>query len=409
MADYNHLRDSARYQSTTLIGNWNEERELRRSILKDLLCKKTTGTLRLDAYHERMSVALQEVDLTKTRDDEYVHFGDIVQLVHVDSSTVLACDVSDADTRPGENSCAATAATQATAPCARNSLVLVSYIPPPQSPLEPEYDDDTLRYGQKVQLVVHPAASGQSVDSAGGQRPLRLFSKPVSTTHFAKYCRNQLVGFTYRNSFDTVWEVVTPDPTHRALSVGLEVLAGAPVMLVHSATQKPLLVEDQKYPNDFGMELELSARSAMNKGMKSACEMTTQGLLKGSIPKTDSSETYWAFMAGPKVARLPPPKATPPADQCEAVMSVVNDLIAKHGGIYPLERKLVTWASSRMQLPADEVLLLLRQVGLLSAEEHAAGIITQFQIPAKPTYVDAQGFLTAVRLAAVATGATLRA
>ena len=38
-----------RGQATSLIGNWLEERELRRSILKDALSKKMTGSLRLDA------------------------------------------------------------------------------------------------------------------------------------------------------------------------------------------------------------------------------------------------------------------------------------------------------------------------------------------------------------------------
>lgn len=194
------------------------------------------------------------------------------------------------------------------------------------------------------------------MDSAGGPRPLCLFSKPVSTTHFSKYSRNQLVGFTFRETFDTggsaspeatchalkstlshslpsaphcisialncipacscvrprlltpcltinqeatrpwacqppyiilepswpwascpmltqalcdhthaVWEVVTPEPAQRAISVGLEVLAGAPIQLIHCATQKPLLAETQKYPNDFGMELELSARTSGSK------------------------------------------------------------------------------------------------------------------------------------------------
>ena len=75
---YGHLKDSSRYQvgvftmiccaddgsvhpklrhvlmpsatqATTLVGNWNEERELRRSIMRDMLVKKETGSLRLDA------------------------------------------------------------------------------------------------------------------------------------------------------------------------------------------------------------------------------------------------------------------------------------------------------------------------------------------------------------------------
>lgn len=53
----------------------------------------------------------------------------------------------------------------------------------------------------KSNPMVH--TTGEEVDSAGGPRPLCLFSKPVSHTHFAKYCRNQLVGFTYRDTFDT--------------------------------------------------------------------------------------------------------------------------------------------------------------------------------------------------------------
>jgi len=39
-----------------------------------------------------------------------------------------------------------------------------------------------------------------------------------------------------------VWEVLTPDPSQRTLSMGLEVMAGAPVLLMHCATQKPLVV-----------------------------------------------------------------------------------------------------------------------------------------------------------------------
>lgn len=75
--DWSHLRDTARYQvfklheqwevlipteqyseltsvictvqATSLVGNWNEERELKRSVLKDLLTRKMTGSLKLDA------------------------------------------------------------------------------------------------------------------------------------------------------------------------------------------------------------------------------------------------------------------------------------------------------------------------------------------------------------------------
>jgi hypothetical protein len=54
----------------------------------------------------------------------------------------------------------------------------------------------------------------------------------------------------------------------------VEVLAGAPILLVHTATQKPLIVEDSKYPNDFGNEFELSARQSTSQGLKLSMEQT---------------------------------------------------------------------------------------------------------------------------------------
>ncbi len=43
------MRDVTKYNPSVLIGNWQEDRELQRTILKDLLAKKGIGTLKLDA------------------------------------------------------------------------------------------------------------------------------------------------------------------------------------------------------------------------------------------------------------------------------------------------------------------------------------------------------------------------
>ncbi|KAJ9532387.1 hypothetical protein QJQ45_010424 [Haematococcus lacustris] len=365
------------------------------------LSKEYPGLSFKKLYHQRLGVALQEVELVTAANDGYVHFGDVLQCVHLESGSVLACDVGDADMRPGELSCAATAAPQLTAPCARNCLILLKYQPPPNSTSEPEFDGDILRYGQKVRIACHPFATGQPLDSAGGPRPLCLFSKPVSTTHCAKYSRSQLVGFTYKQTYDTVWEVVTPEPAERALSVGLEVLAGAPILLLHCATQKPLLADvGQKYPNDFGIEFELSARVNGSKGLKLALEQSSKGLLKGTLRKGEHSDTFWAFMAGDKVARLPEPESrSSPASQ-EALHAVVEELLAAPGGIASLERKLLTWSTTQSQLPSEELLMLLRQVGLHTVDRHAAALAAAFEVPAKPGVVDAAALLGALREAA---------
>lgn len=43
-----------------------------------------------------MAAALSDLELTKVADDPYIHFGDVVQLVHVDTGCVLAGDPADA-------------------------------------------------------------------------------------------------------------------------------------------------------------------------------------------------------------------------------------------------------------------------------------------------------------------------
>ena len=98
---------------------------------------------------------------------------------------------------------------------------------------------------------------------------------------------------------------MTPDPSQRVVSEGVEVLAGAPILLVHCATQKPLIVEDQRYPNEFGNEVELSARPSTSTGMKLAMELTSKGILRGSLPKTENSLNFFTFITGSKVEKLP--------------------------------------------------------------------------------------------------------
>lgn len=357
---------------------------MQRTILKDLLAKKGIGTLKLDAYRQRLSQTLAEVELSRIADDPYVHFGDVVQLVHVDTGCVLAGDPGEQDTRPGEQSCLASAAPDVRAPCARNTLILTKYVAPKSnaSVLDPEYDDDVLHYGQKVRVVLYPSAYGPQSDvtSAGGPRPLCLFSKPISTTHAAKYSRQQLVGFTYRaDSYDCVWQVVTPDPAMRAASEGVEVAVGAPLLLVHCATQKPLCVEAAKVPTDYGIELEVSARSAMNNGLKLACEQATMGVLKGFLPKGEQSDNHWVFVGGSRVAQLPQPSNEAQASASMYVEGLVTELAGRgQGALSLLERKLVTLESSSSSLTVPEFKLILRQLGSVMPDDGVAALAARF-------------------------------
>ena len=172
-----------------------------------------------------------QVDLTKAASDEYVHFGDVVQLENVTSGAVVAVDVESRDPRPAENSCAVSASFHVDA-CARNTFTLEPYVPrtAKAAAMMPVYDDDVLHYGQKVKLVVNPAATD---GSNWNVEKCYVRSFAVSQTHFAKYSRRGEVVASGNDSYECVFEILTPDPAKRLVSEGVPVMAGAPVVLLH--------------------------------------------------------------------------------------------------------------------------------------------------------------------------------
>jgi hypothetical protein len=65
--------------------------------------------------------------------------------------------------------------------------------------------------------------------------------------------------------------------------MGVEVAAGAPLLLVHCATGQPLHLEgpEVKVPNDFGFEREVTARTATAPGLPCTLESLSQVRPKG--------------------------------------------------------------------------------------------------------------------------------
>ena len=154
-----------------------------------------------------------------------------MQLENVTSGAVVAVDVESRDPRPAENACAVSASFHVDA-CARNTFTFEPYVPrtAKAAAMLPTYDDDILHYGQKVKLVVNPAAiEGSDWDVA----TCRLKSFTVSQTHFAKFSRRCEVVASGNDSYECVFEVLTPDPAKRLVSEGVPVMAGAPIVLLH--------------------------------------------------------------------------------------------------------------------------------------------------------------------------------
>ena len=240
-----------------------------------------------------------QVDLTKAASDEYVHFGDVVQLENVTSGAVVAVDVESRDPRPAENSCAVSASFHVEA-CARNTFPLEPYVPrtAKAAAMMPVYDDDVLHYGQKVKLVVNPAAT-ESSNWNVEKCFVRSFA--VSQTHFAKYSRRGEVVASGNDSYECVFEILTPDPAKRLVSEGVPVMAGAPVVLLHCQSNQCLCVGTHGFANDFGKELEVCGHTATSVGNSYKMEGLATGVPGSLKERAPQDCNVFAIVGKPTV------------------------------------------------------------------------------------------------------------
>ena len=204
-----------------------------------------------------------QVDLTKAASDEYVHFGDVVQLENVTSGAVVAVDVESRDPRP--------AATD---------------------------------------------GSNWNVEKCF----VRSFA--VSQTHFAKYSRRGEVVASGNDSYECVFEILTPDPAKRLVSEGVPVMAGAPVVLLHCQSNQVslflfyvpairltscfvhsqcLCVGTQGFANDFGTELEVCGHTATSVGNSYKMEGLATGVPGSLKERAPQDCNVFAIVGKPTV------------------------------------------------------------------------------------------------------------
>lgn len=222
-----------------------------------------------------------------------------MQLENVTSGAVVAVDVESRDPRPAENSCAVSASFHVDA-CARNTFTFEPYVPrtAKAAAMLPTYDDDVLHYGQKVKLAVNPAAiEGSGWDVA----TCRLKSFTVSQTHFAKFSRRCEVVASGNDSYECVFEVLTPDPAKRLVSEGVPVMAGAPIVLLHCQTNQCLCVGTHGFANDFGKELEVCGHTETSVGNSYKMEGLATGVPKSLKERAPQDCNVFAIVGKPTV------------------------------------------------------------------------------------------------------------
>ena len=148
--------------------------------------------------------------------DEYVHFGDVVQIANLASGAVLAVDVEARDPRPAENACAVSATVQHADPCARNTFTFEKYVPRASA-----VDRSHLRRRCAALRTEGEARGEPRRLAADASRRVASSPSPVTTTHFSKFSRrNCEVVACGVDSYECVFEVLTPDPGEEARERG---------------------------------------------------------------------------------------------------------------------------------------------------------------------------------------------
>ena len=231
-----------------------------------------------------------------------VRFGDVVMLANVASGAAIAADVEDADPRADVPPTCAVSASTRSAPAARNTWSFEKYAPPRASAfLTPTWDDDLVRYGQKVKIALNAAAgaiSNVANDGQSANRVNRLRSYATSTTRFAKRSRFCEVALSASDAYECVFEILTPDPQKRLVSEGVPVAAGAPIVIRHCQTNQCLAVPGATVANDFGDEFEVAGHTASGAGNAYVMQGLATGKPSSMTTKAPGDGNTFVIVAG---------------------------------------------------------------------------------------------------------------
>lgn len=177
------------------------------------------------------------------RENGCLEFDDCILLQNCLTNGTLVCDMSDRVNSSAE-AYMVTTTVQPIGAIARSVFIIE------RAKAQQYGSDNKVRYGDEIRV---------KSNSYICHKDLYLHSQPISPLAYARFSRNQEVCLHTEANFNTTWRIM---PTPGNGYYNDEVKAGVPFFLEHCATQQNLSNDRIPYRNDFGNELEVSAKSA---------------------------------------------------------------------------------------------------------------------------------------------------
>ncbi|EDV27021.1 uncharacterized protein TRIADDRAFT_54530 [Trichoplax adhaerens] len=235
------------YNPAVRIGNWQEDVCLEEEKLKDFLEKKERGELLTDRAYNLRHHILQKIDLSSPADDGYIHFGDIVCLYNVGTSSIASANMSDIQMHNAqqlEGPCPLTSSKNFE-PCIRNAFQIVSA-------------DNVDRTGEILHFEQHFCLS--TLSGIGGQ--LKLYSDRATFIKYAKYSRLQDATLSAESNYQCEWKLLVLEPKQRLIMEGMPVPIGQKLLINHCKSNQCLAsLPEYTHRTSFGREFEVVAHT----------------------------------------------------------------------------------------------------------------------------------------------------
>ena len=247
------LAGAGRYNSTTRIGNWNEDVVLNEYRMKEYRLRKQRGQLAAMSQQTKFDISNQRVPLSYTENGQ-IRFGDYVVIQHEQTGGSLACDVWE-ETLQGSGEYILSVARTFDA-TARNTFKIV--------PLSNQEDmGSVIKYGEPFRVMCNES---MRIDEGNNVLKSMLYLKSCikSDRNCSNITQNQLVSLSNECNANTVWIFSRGDVAgaEQYLAEGSAVQTDHKVSIIHKMTRQALFAESKNImTTDFGNEYEVCCLS----------------------------------------------------------------------------------------------------------------------------------------------------
>jgi hypothetical protein len=371
------LSGGPKYGFKSRMGNWNEDWTAHDHKLKEYMAKKDNDALTITSTQQKFAKSGQSVPHT-FREDGTIEYNDCLLLKSCATNGTLVCDMSDRVGSSSEGYMVTTRAGEVGA--IARSVYTVCRANPKQS----LHQDNKVRFGDEVRIKTNAYIC---------HKDLYLHSCPISPLAYARFSRNQEVSLNASPNYNTVWRIL-PAPGNGFY--GELVKSGVPVVFEHCGTQQNLSNDRIPYRNDFGDEIEVSAKANATLRKTQMCEKERTGIkVREETFKEITNQNHWTLELASEPT-FTPEEASKVQYSGKKLVSDVRDALCQMG-LLAIRGLMTTFSkfdrNRDQRISADELRKGLEKFQIFLNDDQVSALLADFDTDRSGT-IDFREFST---------------